>query len=91
MNRPAFLEHNDAVAWLILGYLCSHPDAKDTAAGIGQWWLQHDIRTGAQHLRTTLDYLVVQGWLTSVRVESVGTIYGLNQEKLLVLRGLFPQ
>ena len=39
MNRPAFFEHNDAVAWLILGYLCSHPDAKDTAEGVEKWWL----------------------------------------------------
>lgn len=26
-------EQNNVVAWLILGYLCSHPDAKDTVVG----------------------------------------------------------
>ena len=39
MNRPAWFEHNDVVAWLILGYLCSNPDAKDTAEGVEKWWL----------------------------------------------------
>ena len=91
MDRPDLFEHNDAVAWLILGYLYSHPDAKDTAAGIGQWWLEDNIRTGVHDIRTTLEYLVRQGWLTSVRVASVGTVYGLNQDKLQVLRGLFPK
>ena len=33
-------EHNDVVAWLILGYLFSHPDAKDTVDGVEKWWLK---------------------------------------------------
>ena len=39
MAKPAWFDHNDAVAWLILGYLCSHPDAKDTVDGVEKWWL----------------------------------------------------
>ena len=62
MNRPDCSEENNVVAWLILGYLCSHPDAKDTAEDIGRWWLRGkglDIDT--ESVCGSLAYLVKQG------------------------------
>ena len=53
MDKPAWFDHNDVVAWLILGYLCSHPDAKDTVDGVEKWWLngygdQHGRENGSR-------------------------------------------
>ena len=82
MNRPAFLEHNDAVAWLILGYLCSHPDAKDTAEGVEKWWLNgQEINVNARVVRGSLDYLVRLGWLVSSDRQGSGMVYGLNGDR----------
>ena len=87
MNRPAFLEHNDAVAWLILGYLCSHPDAKDTAEGVEKWWLNgQEINVNASVVRGSLDYLVRLGWLVSSERQGSGMVYGLNGERRNKLR-----
>lgn len=87
MNRPAFLEHNDAVAWLILGYLCSHPDAKDTAEGVEKWWLNgQEINVNARVVRGSLDYLVGLGWLVSSDRQGSGIVYGLNGDHRNKLR-----
>ena len=87
MNRPDFSEDNNVVAWLILGYLCSHPDAKDTAEGIGRWWLRGegiDIDTDA--VRGSLAYLVKRGWLTATEGYAGLTLYGLNKNRQYALR-----
>jgi len=87
MNRPAYLEHNDAVAWLILGYLCSHPDAKDTAEGVEKWWLNgQEINVNARVVRGSLDYLVRLGWLVSSERQGSGMVYGLNGDRRNKLR-----
>ena len=87
MNRPVFLEHSDAVAWLILGYLCSHPDAKDTAEGVEKWWLNgQEINVNASVVRGSLDYLVRLGWLVSSERQGSGMVYGLNGERRNKLR-----
>jgi hypothetical protein len=87
MNRPDVGEKNDIVAWLILGYLCSHPDAKDTAEGIGKWWLHGEgMDVGAQAVRLSLDYLVELGWLIAVTGYSGSRMYGLNQERKALLQ-----
>jgi hypothetical protein len=91
MNRPGVSEPNSLVAWSILGYLCSNPHAKDTAGGIGQWWLcRDDVRVDSSQVRATLDYLVMQGWLISIKGMSGSTVYALNRERLQMLQGLFP-
>ena len=80
MNRLDFSEGNDVVAWLILGYLCSHPDAKDTAEGVGNWWLNSEgIDVDSEVVRGSLDYLVRLGWLRTIARHAGVTVYGLNQ------------
>jgi len=87
MNRPDFSEDNNVVARLILGYLCAHPDAKDTAEGIGRWWLRGTgIDADTDVVRGSLAYLVKRGWLTATG-GSVGlTLYGLNKNRQDALR-----
>jgi hypothetical protein len=87
MDRPALFEHNDVVAWLILGYLLSHPDAKDTADGVERWWLTSmEISMGARTVRGSLDHLVKLGWLVSSERQGTGVVYGLNGDRREKLR-----
>ncbi|HEU4686626.1 MAG TPA: hypothetical protein VFS39_19115 [Nitrospira sp.] len=70
------------VAWSILGYLCLHPYAKDTALGIGKWWLAAgglDATSG--DVARALNYLAMSGWLISFSNGTRHPIYGLNPER----------
>ena len=87
MNRPDFSEDNNVVARLILSYLCSHPDAKDTAEGIGSWWLRGEgIEADTDVVRGSLAYLVKRGWLTATGGSAGLTLYGLNKNRQYALR-----
>jgi hypothetical protein len=87
MNRPDFSEDNNVVARLILGYLCSHPDAKDTAEGIERWWLRGTgIDADTDVVRGSLAYLVKRGWLTVTGGSAGLTLYGLNKNRQDALR-----
>ena len=87
MNRPDFSEDNNVVAWLILGYLCSYPEAKDTAEGIGRWWLRgKGIDADTDVVRGSLAYLVKRGWLTATEGSAGLTLYGLNKNRQYALR-----
>jgi hypothetical protein len=88
MRRPDFSHHNNVMAWLILGYLCSYPDAKDTAEGIGKWWLSAEgVETDVEAVRASLDFLVERRWLMISMAEHSGSrTYGLNQERKTVLQ-----
>lgn len=87
MDSLGVLENNNVVAWLILGHLCSHPDAKDTVAGIEKWWLRTEgIDVDMRRVRGALDYLVQLGWLRLMRNHSGFIVYGLNKERLPALQ-----
>lgn len=87
MNTWNFSEDNDVVAWLILGYFCSYPDAKDTAEAVGNWWLNGEgIDVDAEVLRGSLDYLVRLGWLRETARPAGITVYGLNQKRRSLLQ-----
>jgi hypothetical protein len=87
MDRSDVPEENNVVAWLILGYLCSHPEAKDTAVGIGKWWLRTEgIDADMDRVRGALDYLVQWGWLTATGNYSGRTVYGLNKQRRSALQ-----
>jgi len=87
MSGPDFLQDNNVVAWLILGYLCSHPDAKDTAEGIGRWWLRGEgIDADTDVVCGSLAYLVKRGWLTATGDSAGLILYGLNKNRQYALR-----
>ena len=87
MDRPAFFEHNDVVAWLILGYLYSNPDARDTVDGVEKWWLKDmEISMDARTVQGCLDRLVRWGWLVSNERHGIGIVYALNGERRDKLR-----
>ena len=82
MDKPGVSEPNNAVAWVILGYLCSHPDAKDTATGIGKWWLRAEgVDAEMERVHGALDYLAERGWITSTGGSAGLKVYGLNQTR----------
>ena len=92
MNKPLFVEQDananyDLAAWLILGYLCSHPDAKDTAEGVEKWWLNgKGTHIDPKVLRAALAYLVKLGWLVATERKGSGMVYGLNLDRRKKLR-----
>lgn len=82
MNRPDFSENNNVVAWLILGYLCSHPDAKDTAEGIRRWWLRGEgLDADTDVVHGAIAYLVKREWLTATGGHVGPVRYGLNKTR----------
>jgi hypothetical protein len=86
MNGSPLSEH-DIVAWLILGYLSRHPDAKDTAEGVEKWWLSaKGIDVDAKAVRISLEYLVRLGWLVSSQRMGTGMVFGLNGDRRNKLR-----
>lgn len=89
MGGTDLREEDNPVSWLILGYLCSHPDAKDTAEGVGRWWLHGrgiDMDADMSAVNGALDYLASRGWLNIIPSGSGKRIYGLNQARRNVLR-----
>ena len=86
MGSPNQTE-NDILAWLIMGYLCSHPDAKDTAAGIGKWWLRCEgVDADMLRVQGALEYLDQRGWLISRRAGPTLKVYGLNKDRQQALQ-----
>jgi hypothetical protein len=82
MDGSGVSQRNNVVAWAILGYLCSHPEAKDTALGIGKWWLRTEgITADMDRVQIALEYLARSGWLTEMESHSGQMIYGLNKER----------
>ncbi|MDH5497151.1 MAG: hypothetical protein OEY12_06830 [Nitrospira sp.] len=77
------------MVWLLLGYLCAHPDAKDTVEGIEHWWLRACGATvSGMDVKGALNDLVARGWLIR-RGSLVGRqIYGLNQARRAELQEL---
>lgn len=87
MSRTDFYQGNNVTAWLVLGYLCSYPDAKDTVDGVGKWWLgAQGIKVDTEVVRTALDYLVRQRWMVARAGHSGATIYGLDPERKTMLQ-----
>ena len=80
---------SNVVAWLVLSYLCTNPNAKDTAEGVEDWWLR---RWGAYideaAVKEALDYLVERDWITVRGSLSGHRLYSLNQTRTIELQQL---
>jgi len=89
MERPDQSATSNRVVWLLLKYLCSHPDAKDTAEGIETWWLCEDgANVGRIGVSEALNDLVARDWLVRRGSLSGQQIYGLNQARRAELQEL---
>lgn len=87
MDWPEPPSKNNIVAWLILGYLCSHPSAKDTAGGVSRWWLRGaGVEANELVVEEALKYLAIKGWVTVAKTPSGQLLYGLNVLKHSVLQ-----
>ena len=90
MERPGQFPTSNRVAWLLLGYLYSHPDAKDTAEGIANWWLRaRGANVGQIDVKEALNDLVARDWLTVTGSLSCYQIYSLNPARRMELQQLF--
>ena len=90
MERPDQSATSKRVEWLLLGYLCSHPDSKDTAEGIEHWWLRaHGANVDRMGVNEALNDLVARDWLIRRGGLLGQQIYGLNQARRSELQQLF--
>lgn len=90
VERPDQFLTSKKVVWLLLGYLYTHPDAKDTAAGIMNWWLRpRGVMVNEMAVEEALNELVMSGWLTATGRIASHPIYSLNRARILELQQLF--
>ncbi len=90
MERPDQFETSKRVVWLLLGYLYTHPNAKDTAEGIADWWLRaRGVMVNETDVEEALNELVMSGWLTLTSYSASDPIYGLNRARIVELQRLF--
>jgi hypothetical protein len=66
----------------VMNYFASHPDAKDTADGIGEWWRPTSTAWSTRDVRTALEFLASLGWVTVRHVGDHVRLYGVNAERL---------
>lgn len=78
MREKERADHLQSVVQRIVRYLAAHPDAKDTAEGIGRWWIGEALPP--KSIREALDLLVSEGFLMKREAPSVEPIYGLNKK-----------
>ncbi len=78
--------HGEPLSHSILEYLVRHPDAKDTAEGVLNWWIA-TVPDGCDEstVAAALEGLVSRQWLTR-RQGSAGSIYSLNHARLNEIR-----
>ena len=89
MERPDQSLTSNRVVWLLLGYLYSHPDAKDTAEGIENWWLRaREVNVDQRDVSEALNELVARDWLIRKENMSGHQIYGLNPTRRTELQQL---
>jgi len=80
------------VARAILGYLCKHPDAQDTIAGIAQWWLaEQKMKTRTVTIKEALAVLIVRGFVLTRKGTDSQIHYRINELRLKEIEVLLKQ
>jgi hypothetical protein len=70
----------------VLAYVLAHPDARDSADGIRNWWLTGALRgIAAAEVRRALDELVRRRWISMTGREPY-TSYGVERDRLGEIR-----
>jgi hypothetical protein len=89
VERPDQLLTSKRVGWLLLGYLYAHPDAKDTAEGIANWWLRaHGAMVNQTGVEEAINELVMSGWLAATGRIASHPMYSLNRARVVELQQL---
>ena len=65
----------------ILDYLRAHPNARDTAAGIHQWWLPEDVAAQLEDVEEALERLAAAGQVRARTVPGGAVVYGAYESK----------
>jgi hypothetical protein len=89
VERPDQSSTSKNVVWLLLEYLYSRPNAKDTAEGIANWWLRaHGKMVNETGVKEALNELVMSGWLIATGRIASHPIYSLNRARIVELQQL---
>jgi hypothetical protein len=78
-EEPAQTTTDRAIAREILGYLDSHPEAKDTLDGIVQWWLPHR-RSDGPAVERAVSLLLSHGAILERRRRGLPPYYQANPQ-----------
>lgn len=77
------LHRQEELRRAILTYCAAHPDAKDTAEGIVNWWFPATSPPWSHaEVKQALDGLIAEGWLTRRKLRQSNAIYSVNKEKI---------
>lgn len=75
----------------VMRYFASHPDAKDTDDGIGEWWRPSSVAWATRDVRTALEFLVSCGWVTVRHMGEGVRLYGANTERLSEIKAFLAR
>lgn len=66
----------------IVQYMTRHPEARDTLAGIRDWWLSPESTYTTAELQQALDTLTAWGWLVKQTLVTQTVVYGVSEAGL---------
>ena len=66
----------------IVRYMTQHPEARDTLAGIRDWWLPPGSSYTPAELQEALDILTSLGWMVKQTLVAQTVVYGASEAGL---------
>jgi DNA-binding transcriptional ArsR family regulator len=91
VSKAPYTIEDRETARAILRYLVKHPEAKDTAEGIAQWWVEGE-RSERVNVERAVSWLLSQGVILETRRKGLPPYYRLNAKQsaaaLKILREL---